>query len=184
MRLSPYFVLFAQRVFPLMPSHRIRLAGPWEFRTKAETNPAAANPAAANPAGIRVQLPFEAAAELPGETGWLSRRFHCPVGLQDTTTIRLQIVAGRVLRRVTINGLVPDSLEISVVETSAGTPSAPSPSAGAAGNSVWRERGVHHAMEIRPLLRPFNLLEIEVSGGSRTGDCTWVREVWLEIVEP
>ena len=174
MRLSPSLALFAHRVFPLMPSHRIRLAGPWEFRTKAETNPAAVNPA-----GIRVQLPFEAAAELPGETGWLSRRFHCPGGLQDTTTIRLQILAGSVLSRVTINGLVPDSVEISVVETSAGTPSA-----GTAGDNVCRDLAVHHAMEIRPFLRPFNLLEIEVSGGSRTGDSTRVREVWLEIAEP
>ncbi len=51
--------------------------------------------------------------------------------------------------------------------------------AGDAGESP----AVCHVVDIRPFLRPFNLLEIELSGGSSSAGRTRVDAVWLEILE-
>lgn len=80
-----------------MKNHRIRLAGPWESQFIGEDG---------KPVGevIRCGLPFM----LPGpehESGVvLTRGFHCPTGIDDTTTLRIVLQAGKCPDAVRING--------------------------------------------------------------------------------
>jgi hypothetical protein len=75
-----------------MNPHRIRLAGPWEWCNSSSQSP-----------GDRqtCQLPFSSSADNgdhPGACGslLLSRRFHCPTGIDSTTVVKiaLEVQAG------------------------------------------------------------------------------------------
>ena len=80
-----------------MKNHRIRLAGPWESQSIGDDG---------QPVGevIRCQLPFT----LPGpeyESGvLLTRGFHRPTGIDDTTTLRIVLQASECPDAVRING--------------------------------------------------------------------------------
>ena len=80
-----------------MKNHRIRLAGPWESQF-IDAN--------GQPVGevIRCQLPF-VIPESQRESGvLLTRGFHCPTGIDDTTTLRIVLQASESPNAVRING--------------------------------------------------------------------------------
>ena len=80
-----------------MKNHRIRLAGPWESQGIAEDG---------EPVGevVRCQLPFTL-PESKRESGvLLTRGFHCPTGIDNTTTLRIVLQASECPDAVRING--------------------------------------------------------------------------------
>ncbi len=80
-----------------MKNHRIRLAGPWESQSVDIHQ---------QPVGeaIRCQLPFTL-PESQRESGvLLTRGFHCPTGIDDTTTLRIVVQASECPSAVRING--------------------------------------------------------------------------------
>ncbi|MEJ7590854.1 MAG: hypothetical protein WKF77_04845 [Planctomycetaceae bacterium] len=80
-----------------MKNHRIRLAGPWESQFIGDDG---------QPVGevIRCQLPFTL-PESKRESGvLLTRGFHCPTGIDDTTTLRIVLQASETPNAVRING--------------------------------------------------------------------------------
>ena len=80
-----------------MKNHRIRLAGPWASQFIGDDG---------QPVGevIRCQLPFTL-PESQRESGvLLTRGFHCPTGIDDTTTLRIVVQASESPSAVRING--------------------------------------------------------------------------------
>lgn len=81
-----------------MKNHRIRLAGPWESQFVGDDG---------QPVGevIRCLLPFPL-PEPQQEAGvMLNRGFHCPTGIDDTTTLRIVVQSGKCPDVVRINGV-------------------------------------------------------------------------------
>ena len=80
-----------------MKNHRIRLAGPWESQFIGDDG---------QPVGevIRCQLPFRLPESQPESGVMLNRGFHCPTGIDDTTTLRIVLQASESPNAVRING--------------------------------------------------------------------------------
>ena len=80
-----------------MKNHRIRLAGPWESQFIGEDG---------EPVGevIRCGLPFTLPGPEHGSGVLLTRGFHGPTGIDDTTTLRIVLEAGKCPDAVRING--------------------------------------------------------------------------------
>lgn len=69
-----------------MPSHRIRLAGPWELRMiDTHQQP--------NGDSVRCQLPFTLSESRHATGVRLMRGFHHPTGVDDTTKLRIVLQA-------------------------------------------------------------------------------------------
>ena len=85
----------------VMKTHRIRLAGPWDSQLTDDDG---------QPVGevIRCQLPFTLPFTLPDTQResaiLLTRGFHCPTGIDDTTTLRIVLQATESPHAVRING--------------------------------------------------------------------------------
>jgi len=80
-----------------MKNHRIRLAGPWESQSINEQQ---------NPDGevIRCQLPFTLPESQRKSGVLLTRGFHCPTGIDQSTTLRIVLQASESPNAVRING--------------------------------------------------------------------------------
>jgi hypothetical protein len=80
-----------------MKNHRIRLAGPWEAQFIGDDG---------QPVGeaIRCQLPFSLPESQRTSGVLLTRGFHCPTGINDTTILRIVLQASESPNAVRING--------------------------------------------------------------------------------
>ena len=81
----------------VMKTHRIRLAGPWDSQLTDDDG---------QPVGevIRCQLPFTLPDTQRESAILLTRGFHCPTGIDDTTTLRIVLQATESPNAVRING--------------------------------------------------------------------------------
>lgn len=80
-----------------MNIHRIRLAGPWESQFIGDSG---------QPVGevIRCQLPFSLPESQSQSGVLLTRGFHCPTGIDETTRLRIVLQASECRIVVQING--------------------------------------------------------------------------------
>lgn len=82
-----------------MSSHRIRLAGPWEWQALTETNGVAGTGEV-----HKCQLPFPSEPNVVAGQGiLLRRRFHCPTGMSATTTVTVAIEIQDGIPQLTLN---------------------------------------------------------------------------------
>jgi hypothetical protein len=80
-----------------MPSHRIRLAGPWELRLiDAHQQP--------DGDSVRCQLPFNLSESRHATGVRLTRGFHHPTGVDDTTKLRIVLQSTDRPLAVRVNG--------------------------------------------------------------------------------
>lgn len=79
-----------------MPTHRIRLAGPWELQTLDDQS---------RPVGeaVRSQLPFELRQQQHKFGVLLIRGFHRPTGIDEATRLRIAMKTNANLIAVRIN---------------------------------------------------------------------------------
>ena len=98
-----------------MGLHRIRLAAPWELshRTAASPETAPASSTCKLPLALNELVVTESSSD--SEMILLSRKFHCPTGINDTTRVYIEIeldefVPTELLKAVVLND---DALSIS-----------------------------------------------------------------------
>ena len=131
-----------------MRNHRIRQAGPWEAQL-IETD--------GQPDGevIRCQLPFTL-SESRGAAGvLLNRGFHCPTGIDGTTTLRIVLQVSEMPHTVLINGT-------NIVECAASL-------------------DAEFAFDVTGRLTEFNLLSVLCRSSNHESPAT-LNIVWLEIL--
>ncbi|MBC7965889.1 MAG: hypothetical protein H7Z17_08185 [Fuerstia sp.] len=80
-----------------MRTHRIRLAGPWESHCIGNDGQVVGE-------AVRCQLPFTVPDAQRESAVLLTRGFHCPTGIDDTTTLRIVLQATESPNAVRING--------------------------------------------------------------------------------
>ena len=130
-----------------MKNHRIRLAGPWESQFIGDDG---------QPVGevIRCQLPFRLPESQPESGVMLNRGFHCPTGIDDTTTLRIVLQASKCPDVLRING-------VDIAECPAG-------------------QDAEFAFEVTDRIAGFNQLSVLF----RSAECnspTTLNSAWLEI---
>lgn len=93
-----------------MGLHRIRLAAPWEAGHRTASNAETAGAVSANlKLPLALNDPVLAEASSDSETLRLTRKFHCPTGINASTRLFIEIelaeiVASEVLKAVVLNG--------------------------------------------------------------------------------
>jgi hypothetical protein len=84
-----------------MNPHKIRLAGPWEWQR------AGASGDQRSESRVTCQLPFEVTEECAENLSLsLFRRFHCPTGLELTTTVAVCLEIENAVPQIWLNGEV------------------------------------------------------------------------------
>lgn len=153
-----------------MTGHRIRLAGPWEFRPDHldDRGDGAGNV-------NRVQLPFRLPPVTHGSRSIVIRGFHRPTGLEPATQVILQLQV-----RVPTEAALA-SIEIRLNDV----PVAPVRPDRQTEALTERESGlVRWSIELTPLLRSFNVLHF-IASETLNGEAGLIELVSaeLEIIE-
>jgi hypothetical protein len=116
-----------------MSSHRIRLAGPWEWQPLPETNGIASTSLV-----HRCQLPFPSEHDGVARDGLLlRRRFHCPTGIEVSTFVAVTLEVQHCIPDVRLNERILTPVEDRAIP------------------NLWR-------FEVSGFLKPFNELQVHL----------------------
>lgn len=130
-----------------MQKHRIRLAGPWDSQPVDERR---------QPVGdsTRCQLPLTLTESSPEPGVLLTRGFHRPTGIDDTTTLRIVLQTTARPNSVSINGMMIAECPVS--------------------------SNAEYAFDATSRITAFNLLSVLFDGRTDKPPTT-LHSVWLEI---
>jgi len=116
-----------------MSSHRIRLAGPWEWHPWPETS------GSLSPGEVhRCQLPFPPEHDGVARDGLLlRRRFHCPTGIDVSTFVAVTVEVRHCIPDVRLNERILTPVEDRAI------------------SNLWR-------CDVSGFLKPFNELQVRL----------------------
>lgn len=124
-----------------MSVHQIRLAGPWEWHLIQEPD-GQESEAAVSSERKPCELPFGLKIPVPRQSVALFRRFHCPTGIDDSTTVAIVLALQGAAAEVLINRIAAPNLPGRHSESSDGVDA-----------TTLR-------FDISRLLKPFNELQV------------------------